>query len=107
MRQQQVLIIGSVWVEPNSSAAGKRMLQLITQFIERGYEVTFVSAAQKSEKAVDLISMGVHESFIELNNISFDHCILTIESKGQKYQITDYGNKMPSVLHLQAKVWPN
>jgi glycosyltransferase involved in cell wall biosynthesis len=79
LRQQQVLIIGSVWVEPNSSAAGKRMLQLITQFIERGYEVTFVSAAQKSEKAVDLISMGVHESFIELNNISFDHFIKKLQ----------------------------
>lgn len=79
MRQQQVLIIGSVWVEPNSSAAGKRMLQLITQFLERGYEVTFVSAAQKSEKAVDLISMGVHESFIELNNISFDHFIKKLQ----------------------------
>ena len=79
MRQQQVLIIGSVWVEPNSSAAGKRMLQLITQFSERGYEVTFVSAAQKSEKAVDLISMGVHESFIELNNISFDHFIKKLQ----------------------------
>jgi glycosyltransferase involved in cell wall biosynthesis len=79
LRQQQVLIIGSVWVEPNSSAAGKRMLQLITQFLERGYEVTFVSAAQKSEKAVDLISMGVHESFIELNNISFDHFIKKLQ----------------------------
>lgn len=79
MGQQQVLIIGSVWVEPNSSAAGKRMLQLITQFLERGYEVTFVSAAQKSEKAVDLISMGVHESIIELNNISFDHFIKKLQ----------------------------
>ena len=79
MIQQQVLIIGSVWVEPNSSAAGKRMLQLITQFLERGYEVTFVSAAQKSEKAFDLISMGVHESFIELNNISFDHFIKKLQ----------------------------
>ena len=79
MTRQQVLIIGSVWVEPNSSAAGKRMLQLITQFLERAYEVTFVSAAQKSEKAFDLVSLGVHESFIELNHISFDHFIKKLQ----------------------------
>ena len=30
---QNVLIIGYVWVEPNSSAAGSRMMQLIEQFL--------------------------------------------------------------------------
>ena len=79
MIRPQVLIIGSVWVEPNSSAAGKRMLQLITQFLERAYEVTFVSAAQKGEKAFDLVSLGVHEFFIELNHISFDHFIKKLQ----------------------------
>lgn len=72
MIYQSVLIIGAVWVEPNSSAAGKRMLQLIDQFIERKYQITFVSASQKNEKAIDLTSLGIKEVIIELNNISFD-----------------------------------
>jgi glycosyltransferase involved in cell wall biosynthesis len=69
---KSLLIIGAVWVEPNSSAAGKRMLQLIAQFLERDYKITFASPAQKNEKAIDLISSGIIEVAIELNNASFD-----------------------------------
>jgi glycosyltransferase involved in cell wall biosynthesis len=69
---KSLLIIGAVWVEPNSSAAGKRMLQLIAQFLERDYKITFASPAQKNEKAIDLISSGISEVAIELNNASFD-----------------------------------
>ena len=72
MQIKSLLIIGAVWVEPNSSAAGKRMLQLIAQFLERDYKITFASPAQKNEKAIDLISSGINEVAIELNNASFD-----------------------------------
>ena len=72
MQIKSLLIIGAVWVEPNSSAAGKRMLQLIAQFLERDYKITFASPAQKNEKAIDLISSGISEVAIELNNASFD-----------------------------------
>lgn len=72
MQRKSLLIIGAVWVEPNSSAAGKRMLQLIAQFLERNYKITFASPAQKNEKAIDLFSLGINEVAIELNNISFD-----------------------------------
>ncbi|MFK8059214.1 MAG: glycosyltransferase [Polaribacter sp.] len=72
MIKQQVLIIGTVWVEPNSSAAGSRMLQLIEQFLKQNWDITFASTSQKNEKAIDLISLGVKEVFIELNNASFD-----------------------------------
>ena len=72
MQLKSLLIIGAVWVEPNSSAAGKRMLQLIAQFLERDYKITFASPAQKNEKAIDLISSGINEVAIELNNASFD-----------------------------------
>ncbi len=72
MQRKSLLIIGAVWVEPNSSAAGKRMLQLIAQFLERDYKITFASPAQKNEKAIDLISSGINEVAIELNNASFD-----------------------------------
>ena len=72
MSKQSVLIIGTVWVAPNSSAAGSRMLQLITLFIEQGWQITFASTAQKSEKAFNLESLGVKKVAIELNSSSFD-----------------------------------
>ncbi len=75
MTQQQVLIIGYVWVEPNSSAAGSRMLQLIEQFLKQNWKVTFASPAQKSETAASLNSLGVDEVSIELNNTSFDYFV--------------------------------
>jgi glycosyltransferase involved in cell wall biosynthesis len=72
---QQVLIIGTVWVEPNSSAAGSRMQQLIELFLKQNYKVTFASASQKNEKSISLNFLGVEEVSIELNNISFDHFV--------------------------------
>ena len=48
------------------------MLQLIAQFLERDYKITFASPAQKNEKAIDLFSLGINEVAIELNNVSFD-----------------------------------
>ena len=72
MSQNSVLIIGAIWVEPNSSAAGKRMLQLIEQFLSQNWKVTFASSAIKGEKAIDLPSIGVDEVAIVLNDISFD-----------------------------------
>ena len=44
-----LLIIGLVWPEPNSSAAGKRMLQLITLFKKWGYSITCASTALENE----------------------------------------------------------
>jgi len=69
---KKVLVIGTVWIEPNSSAAGSRMLQLIGLFLKNKYKITFASTAQKGEKALDLKSIGVDEVSIQLNSISFD-----------------------------------
>ena len=69
---QQVLIIGFVWPEPNSSAAGGRMVQLISIFKAQGFEVTFASPAMDSDYMVDLESLGVSKKSIALNCSSFD-----------------------------------
>ncbi|TDD95500.1 glycosyltransferase [Flavobacterium cellulosilyticum] len=69
---QRVLIIGFVWPEPNSSAAGGRMIQLIAFFKEMGFEVTFASPAMDSDFMVDLESLGVIKKSIALNCSSFD-----------------------------------
>jgi glycosyltransferase involved in cell wall biosynthesis len=69
---QSVLIIGFVWPEPNSSAAGGRMLQLISIFKQQGFEVIFASPAMDSDFMVDLASLGVTKKSIVLNCSSFD-----------------------------------
>lgn len=69
---QHVLIIGYVWPEPNSSAAGSRMMQLIQAMQSQGWPITFASPAQLSEHMVDLESLGIHCQSIELNSESFD-----------------------------------
>jgi len=69
---QSVLIIGFVFPEPNSSAAGGRMVQLISIFVAQGFEVTFASPAMDSDYMVDLNSLGVAKKTIALNCSSFD-----------------------------------
>jgi len=69
---KKVLIIGFVWPEPTSSAAGKRMLQLIQSFQNFDFEVVFATQAQKSEFAFDLDTLSVDSFHIEVNNTSFD-----------------------------------
>ena len=68
----RVFVIGFVWPEPGSSAAGVRMLQLLEKFIENKWDVTFGSAASKSDFSKDLESIGVKTVEIQLNNTSFD-----------------------------------
>lgn len=67
-----LLVIGFVWPEPKSSAAGSRMLQLIYLFQSAGYTITFASACAKSDKAFDLSSIGVDAVAIKLNDASFN-----------------------------------
>lgn len=64
---KRVLIIGYVWPEPRSSAAGSRMLQLIQWFVEQSWQVTFGSAALRSDQRADLAALGVEEKTLALN----------------------------------------
>ncbi|OXA84389.1 glycosyltransferase [Flavobacterium hercynium] len=72
---KKLLIIGFVWPEPKSSAAGGRMMQLISIFKQNGFDITFASPALDSDFMVDLASYGVEKKTIELNNASFDSFI--------------------------------
>jgi glycosyltransferase involved in cell wall biosynthesis len=72
LAKETILIIGAVWVEPNSSAAGSRMMQLIELFLKKNYKVVFTSASQKNENALNLCTLQIEEVSIELNNTSFD-----------------------------------
>ncbi|WP_179020322.1 glycosyltransferase [Winogradskyella forsetii] len=70
--KKKLLIIGLVWPEPKSSAAGSRMLQLVEQFQNQGYVITFSSAAKTSPNTYDLSSINVEKQPILLNDSSFD-----------------------------------
>ncbi|WP_367866138.1 glycosyltransferase [Pedobacter sp. WC2423] len=72
MSKKSVLIIGLVWPEPASSAAGTRIIQLINLFLSQGYEAIFASGASKSEFSFDLPAIGVTEREIKLNDSSFN-----------------------------------
>jgi glycosyltransferase involved in cell wall biosynthesis len=75
---KKLLIIGFVWPEPNSSAAGGRMMQLISIFKQNGFEITFASPALDSDFMVNLSEFGVEKKSIELNNSSFDDFIIEL-----------------------------
>jgi glycosyltransferase involved in cell wall biosynthesis len=76
---KQVLVIGYVWPEPNSSAAGSRMLELVQLFLSLECTVTFASAAALSEHRFDLAALGVDEKSIALNCSSFDDFVCELQ----------------------------
>ncbi|MBZ9784213.1 glycosyltransferase family 4 protein [Pseudomonas sp. REP124] len=71
-RPTHVLVIGYVWPEPRSSAAGGHMMQILESFLDRGWTVTFSSPARSGEHRADLGALGIEEVPIELNDSSFD-----------------------------------
>ncbi|WP_252728864.1 glycosyltransferase [Aliiglaciecola lipolytica] len=75
---KQLLAIGYVWPEPNSSAAGKHMLSLLKSFIAAGYQVCFASPAIQTEHKIDLTELGIEEASIELNHSSFDQFVANL-----------------------------
>ena len=75
---KKLLIIGFVWPEPKSSAAGGRMMQLIDVFQSQNYDITFASPCAKSDNAFNLESIGVTQTTIALNNSSFDAFVKTL-----------------------------
>jgi glycosyltransferase involved in cell wall biosynthesis len=72
---KHLVIIGAVWPEPNSTAAGSRMLQLISLFQKQGYEITFLCSASQSDFSFDLSLISVKTKVIQLNDSSFDEII--------------------------------
>lgn len=73
--KNKLLIIGHVWPEPKSSAAGSRMMQLIEAFQKEDYEIIFASACAKRDNAFDLSAIGIVQANIEMNQSSFDHFV--------------------------------
>lgn len=69
----RVLIIGKIWPEPTSSAAGTRTIDLIRGLQTANWEIHFACSAQKSEHSEDLDARyQITTHSIQLNSSSFD-----------------------------------
>lgn len=73
-----VVIIGYVWPEPNSSAAGLNMQGIIKHCLNNQWQVTFLTAANESEHAPDLTTSGVKVQSVALNCDSFNDDITSL-----------------------------
>lgn len=77
LKNKRILIIGFVWPEPGSSAAGTRMMQLISFFKKNGGVITFASTAAVSEFSEELDDIDRKQ--IALNCISFDAFVTDLQ----------------------------
>ncbi|MDX1332772.1 MAG: glycosyltransferase, partial [Robiginitalea sp.] len=69
---RKMLVIGLQWPEPQATAAGQRMCQLLQGFCNAGYQITFASAAAGEHDRTPLKAMGIETRSIKLNHSSFD-----------------------------------
>ncbi|MDF1589791.1 MAG: glycosyltransferase [Gammaproteobacteria bacterium] len=69
---KKVLVIGYVWPEPNSSAAGSHMMSLLRTFRSQGWQVEFATPAQPTDHMFDLSQEHISTQEIRLNCDSFD-----------------------------------
>lgn len=72
---QRLLILGTVWPEPESSAAGTRMMQLLDFFLANEFEITFACSASNLEFSEDLRTLGIKTESIKINDSGFDRLI--------------------------------
>jgi len=78
-KNHHLLIIGYVWPEPDSSAAGLRMMELISLFQSQGWKITFASASAETEYMVDLSDHGIDTQNIAINSSSFDDFVADVQ----------------------------
>lgn len=72
---KKLLLLAKNWPEPNSTAAGRRTLDLLTIFLNQGYQVHVASAAENTPFQADLSKLGICCHKVLLNDASFDSWI--------------------------------
>ncbi len=76
---QRVLILGKVWPEPGSSAAGSRTLQLMDVFKKHGCEIVFASPATTNENSASLTVYNANTKQVNINDSAFDDWLKQIK----------------------------
>ena len=66
------LIIGKVWPEPTSTAAGRRTLDILLSLQAAGWKLSYASSAQAGPHSLDMAVMGIAIHTIQLNDSGFD-----------------------------------
>lgn len=79
LKRKKILIIGQVWPESRSSAAGKRMLQLLEVFQGWEMQIYFGSTAQKTPYSDDLAPYDVKEVEVFLNDERTDQFLADLQ----------------------------
>jgi len=73
---KKVLVIGYVWPEPNSSAAGSHMMSILNLFKQQDWQVEFSTPSLPTDHMIDLSNEGISSKSIKLNCNSFDEYLL-------------------------------
>lgn len=76
----RLLIIGKHWPEPQSTAAGARMIQLI-EALQKDFQITFASAATATADYRETVGAEVAIKTIVLNDSSFDEFVAELNPK--------------------------
>lgn len=76
---KKILVIGYVWPEPNSSAAGSHMMSILRLYSQQGWQVEFATPSQPTEHMIDLSEEGISSQEIKLNCDSFDDYISQLQ----------------------------
>lgn len=69
---KKILVIGYVWPEPASSAAGSHMMSILRLFKTQNWRVEFSTPSQPTDHMIDLSAEGISSKSIKLNCDSFD-----------------------------------
>jgi len=75
MSQIHVLMIGYVWPEPTSSAAGLREVNCIEAIRSAGWKVSYASPSKDNPYREKLIEMGIETFSVQANDLGFDSWI--------------------------------
>lgn len=73
-----LLIFGSTWPEPASSAGGTRTLQLLDLFLNDGWDITFYTTAKKREHSA-VLPVEVHQQEIQVNCSELDPLLIELQ----------------------------
>lgn len=73
-----MLLIAKQWPEPNSTAAGRRTIDIINLFQSHSYTVHVASTAEKTPFQANLAQFGCITHSINVNDPSFDHWVAAL-----------------------------
>ncbi len=74
-----LLVIGWVWPEPQSSAAGHHLVSLLRAFRTQQWQVVFASCAEPTPLSFSLASIGVSQERIDVNDSNFDQWVAQLQ----------------------------